>query len=683
MNAVFLFSVVFLLWVLMGPSIRGGGCCERLRNGKWFPSIILGIVVALGATWLWFSRSPAGLAAWQWEVPIEIRQPGTCRVEVPPEVLDASCQDLGDLRLISPSGVEIPFLIENSLRKDSGFESVENYTVSRQGRFTVIGFQVRAGAPAVGIEFWSGLNQGVKCLKVEGRKSGGAWNEVLKDAVIFGFENAIRNSKVMFPPCEWTDFKVTIDEGESELSHMDNAWVLRSVGDTKELPATLSKTEPNSPPGTVHLDTGFRNLDVAGLRLDIANPEFACDCTLVYSSPQRLWGAVSRGLASGALYRVKQPVMSASDTVTGKGCSRVPTRHLVVNIRERNKAMSDVSAARILYRPTRLRFNAARPGTWKLLTGNPRAVLPSHAVSMPLENPTGADVMTVEAGSMIRRHLEKALREIPADVLFDPKLQANGWTLRERVEAPPYGLIRFQLGARAMAGSRSDYADLRLVQEGKEVPFLLEADPIPSFEGGMAAFRNPGRLTVAEELKVPCIPEVANPDQPAIFRWRIHLPVENIPMVSLGLDVHPAMMRPRIDGNKEPDWKLLIQEADAGGEPLTRSFKPFEFRQGIARLEYSRYYGPVFVLNGRRMPSTILLECQRNGLELMEPAKVVIDMPRVALTAKLSGDGPLYLYYGNARAERPVYDTAPIYNSKKVTMCAIAGFAEVEQSSSR
>lgn len=46
--------------------------------------------------------------AWRWMAPLEIKQVGIVRLELAPTVLNDSREDLGDLRLLSPSGKETP-----------------------------------------------------------------------------------------------------------------------------------------------------------------------------------------------------------------------------------------------------------------------------------------------------------------------------------------------------------------------------------------------------------------------------------------------------------------------------------------------------------------------------------------------------------------------------------------------
>ena len=54
----------------------------------------------------------ADRTAWQWEAPLEIVEAGRMRLDAPPPVRDAARADLGDLRVLSPAGVETPYLVE-------------------------------------------------------------------------------------------------------------------------------------------------------------------------------------------------------------------------------------------------------------------------------------------------------------------------------------------------------------------------------------------------------------------------------------------------------------------------------------------------------------------------------------------------------------------------------------------
>lgn len=122
--------------------------------------------------------------AWQWEAPYEL-QGGLQRIEVPPAVLDVSRPDLGDLRLLSPAGTEIPFLVDAPGPSKGGTRDAAQFKVELVGNTTVI--DVDSGAPGrtEGIELISPAQEFLKSVSIEDRESYGGWTPPPVNEVIF------------------------------------------------------------------------------------------------------------------------------------------------------------------------------------------------------------------------------------------------------------------------------------------------------------------------------------------------------------------------------------------------------------------------------------------------------------------------------------------------------------------
>ena len=58
--------------------------------------------------------SALDVTAWKHQQPVNITTPGITRLELPAETLNASRSQLEDIRLLSPTGVETPFVIERT-----------------------------------------------------------------------------------------------------------------------------------------------------------------------------------------------------------------------------------------------------------------------------------------------------------------------------------------------------------------------------------------------------------------------------------------------------------------------------------------------------------------------------------------------------------------------------------------
>ena len=69
-------------------------------------------VLVLLACGMASAAPPPDRSAWQWEQSVVVPAAGMVRLDLPPTTLNASRPDLADLRLVTPAGVETPYLIE-------------------------------------------------------------------------------------------------------------------------------------------------------------------------------------------------------------------------------------------------------------------------------------------------------------------------------------------------------------------------------------------------------------------------------------------------------------------------------------------------------------------------------------------------------------------------------------------
>ena len=84
------------------------------------------------------ARTEVNRNQWQWVSKFQVTEPGMVRLELPPEVLNASRTDLGDLRIQPFDGEECPYLIETPARHEEAIREAAGFQVTLAGRTTVI-----------------------------------------------------------------------------------------------------------------------------------------------------------------------------------------------------------------------------------------------------------------------------------------------------------------------------------------------------------------------------------------------------------------------------------------------------------------------------------------------------------------------------------------------------------------
>ncbi|MEJ1972820.1 MAG: hypothetical protein WDM96_10265 [Lacunisphaera sp.] len=93
-----------------------------------------------------------------------------------------------------------------------------------------------------------------------------------------------------------------------------------------------------------------------------------------------------------------------------------------------------------------------------------------------------------------------AVPPLPEIPLAGAPLDARDWTERRTVRLEHAGVQELELDPAALAGARNDFADLRLVHAGNQIPYLLERPALSPFAdagGPRSCPTRPGRTSAA------------------------------------------------------------------------------------------------------------------------------------------------------------------------------------------
>ena len=366
----------------------------------------------------------ADRTAWQWQAPLEVDQPGVVRLELPPPVLDVSQPDLPDIRVVSPAGVETPYLIEQPVSQAGAVQHAAGFKVVLAGRTTVIEVASGTAQAIEALELLSPAREFLKAVTIEGNQDGGEWQTVAANEVIFRQTGGAERLLVPVPAGVWQNLRCTVDDGRSQPVPFTGVRV-HAVGKqpaTVELPVVLGRREEMAGETRLTLDLGTRNLQLKELRLEIGDAVFNRVCSLAYASanPMRTGTTFDR-----TLYRVAGERGGSTEQVAiATGDQRLPTRHLLATIRNGDSPPLTIRGARARCYPAVAVFHAAEAGTWQLLTGNRNAKAPHYDLN-PLRGAlTAAGGTAVLPGALRVKpdyQIPKALPGVdPAGVDIEP-----------------------------------------------------------------------------------------------------------------------------------------------------------------------------------------------------------------------------------------------------------------------
>jgi hypothetical protein len=202
-----------------------------------------------------------------------------------------------------------------------------------------------------------------------------------------------------------------------------------------------------------------------------------------------------------------------------------------------------------------------------------------------------------------------------------------GWNFFKPVQLASAGVQQLELDMDVLAHATADFRDLRLVRDGKQLPFLVERPSI---------------------LRVLALNGTAavDPKRPDLSRWQIKLPQAGIPVARL-VCVSPSPLFRR-------DMRLWEEITDERGGKYSSELGRAAWQQTPERANRE------FAIQFDRTPATdtLFLETENGDNPPIELREFRSYYPVTRLVFKAAPDAqqPLRLYYGNRDASAPQYD---------------------------
>jgi hypothetical protein len=211
----------------------------------------------------------------------------------------------------------------------------------------------------------------------------------------------------------------------------------------------------------------------------------------------------------------------------------------------------------------------------------------------------------------------------PTGAEFDP----TGWVRRARVKGAGPGVVAIELQPAQLATARDDLGDLRLVQSGRQVPWLLDSR----------------RITRQVACQLATAPPEPRP-RPTVSRWLVSRPLGGYPAAELLLECSTPVFQ-RVLRAECPDRGK--SRASRGGPSVTAEW---------SRADPADRTPFRLPLGGERWPAEFILETDNgnNPPLVLTAAHVTYQAP--LMVAKVVAAEPLFLYYGNPDAAPPAYD---------------------------
>lgn len=387
-------------------------------------------------------------------------------------------------------------------------------------------------------------------------------------------------------------------------------------------------------PGTTRLtlDLGARNLNVEELRFNVSDAVFSRPCNLDLTTRRTDGGADLEKLGSAVLYRVTGDRGVSVEQVVIPVRRRIADRYVAVTFHNGDSPPLTITGADVRIHPTTLAFFAPQGGMFRLLTGNRGVSPPNYDLNSlrgVLAPASGRQPKPVAMNSKADFQLPPALPGIEAT---GPAIDLAKWSRQRKVTYDHPGVIGIELDSRVLATCRTDLGDLRLVQNGKQVPYLVRSNK------------------VTRTLKPSRVAEIHDPERPTFSIWKITLPVDGLPVTRLTAKSSAGLFTRRMVAR--------IERQDSNGHrrgPFS-SFAEWTRHAADGPADFSLSFGD------ERAPVQIMLETDNGDNPPVPFDHFMVEFSAPSITAKVADPAPLVLCYGNPEATPPLYDLRLVWS---------------------
>jgi hypothetical protein len=579
---------------------------------------------------LWVSASTtraADLTHWEFRQSFEVASPGLVKRVLPVELLGASQSGLADLRLTDPKGTEVPFLVQYPVaRLAETFAPKRIETTLREGA-TVVWVETGRSTPLGMIDLVIPTRRFLKAVTVEGSADGQTWKTLRTGAPVFSEPFGPRETSVSIGPAVWAYLRVTLDDrrtdpvpvtgvtlAETPPEPMDGEWLDARIVDRAE----------SSGESRFVLELPAANLPVD--RVEVATPEpLFRRGARVFRRDLDGEQIIETPAGGGTLYRIELEGAGAVRQLAVPSTQGPTSRELVLAVVNGDSPALEISGVRIRMRPSHLVFGATQAGRFTLWTGNALAKAPRYDVAS-----LGGVVNSLKPSAVPLGPLERNPEFQPAEALLGigalgGAVDVAKWSVRRAVTVETGAVARLELDLAALSGARSDLADLRLVSDGKQVPYLVD------------------RTSLSRPVTVELKP-LPDPKHPTVGRWEMRLPLEGVPVKELVVTTDSPLF----------DRTFRLFE-------ITRSSRGDDVRSLLAdqrwvRTPDSQSPRLVFALSRVVDGAVMELETDNGDNSAVAITAATASRPVSRLLFKAPAGGAVELLYGNPDCATPRYD---------------------------
>lgn len=589
--------------------------------------------VALGM--LFFSlRAIAGAAGlpddWQHEQTFEVTNAGLVKLSLPRESIGVARADLGDLRVYDEAGNEVPYLVQHPSPAPRMPWTPKLFRVTQNPQNTVITIETGTTDPidllmlAMQVTPANANRTYAKFVEVESSTDGRRWGMLLRRDF---YLNPAAQLRINFDSLEIRPWlRVTLADSRSEQIPFTGAFLMTAPTEVaREEVVPVAITDRQEAPGKTRLSLRLpeANLDIS--RLVIVSPQQGGTRSVTFTVEDIEGDSVSeRPIGSRTIFSsVTEDDFSTNLYVSLS--SQVRSRELFMSIDNEDGPPLVINGARARRMPVYLVFSAKHAGTYHLLTGNAAVTSPPYDLADLRPQSRSVAVSLLDFSPLKSNASYHAREGLPEPQENGAVLDVAAWGFRKPIKITGDGVQKLVLDPEVLSRSRLGVEDLRVVRDGKQVPYIREH-------------------TLDSRAITPVVIATNSSENPRLSRWILKLPRPHLPVNRL-LCEHRGFVFQR-------NMVLYEELSNEHGEKYRRILSQSTWIQLPDRK--GREYALSF--DSPPQTDTLYLETDNGDNLPLELENFRMFYPVTQLLFKAKEGEPLMLYYGNAEAEAPHYD---------------------------
>jgi len=557
----------------------------------------------------------ADFAAWTHRQTVRITKPGLTRIELDPALLGASKTEGGaafhDLRIMSPAGVETPYIIAlpRMIRPEMVEVSEFKGSLNPASVNTVLEFRPPAGSTVSEVLLQTPDAHFIKSATLEASPDGARWQTLASNQLLFR-QSGTEKLRFTFAAAAWTHYRVTLDDSRSKPVVFTGAQVRRDVPELRTLPLPVTLRARTETAGETHLklDLGSANVLLGSVRLHTPELVFQREATLLD--------------ARAKLFRLQYEGRSAEELDISVNQLANP-REIELVIGNGDSPPLRIEHIEATRHPVPVVFQADAAGDWLFYIGNAQAAEPRYDLAALGEKLRDATAQSGMASAVEDNPIFSKTATAPDVGDAGPVIDVSPWSFQRPVKFQEAGVV-VELPPEVLARAANDLHDIRVVRDGHQIPFI-------AIKPGME-----------KELDVP-IAEVSDPKAPTWSKWDIRMPFANFPASELLLDSPTPLFARTLTVSEQ-------HETERGHFERILSNANWQRRPGqpASTFHLSLYSSP------RAGTIRVATDNGDNARLVITSARVLY--PVVRLLFRVPDTAPVHLCYGNRHAPYTRYD---------------------------